>query len=66
MNGSCHLQNTPSLGSRRGKPLDRGYRPEALLAYPSRDLRAIVPPDVTENVCAKHKGAIIDRAQYSL
>ncbi len=29
---------------------------------PGRDLRAIVPPDVTENVCAKHKGAIIDAA----
>ena len=27
---------------------------------PGRDLRAIVPSDVTENVCAKHKDAIID------
>ncbi len=25
-----------------------------------RDLRVVVPPDVTENVCAKHKDAIID------
>jgi hypothetical protein len=29
---------------------------------PGRDLRVIVPPDVTENVCAKHKDAIIDAA----
>lgn len=27
---------------------------------PGRDLRVIVPPDVTEIVCAKHKNAIID------
>ena len=27
---------------------------------PGRDLRVIVPPDDTENVCAKHKDAIID------
>src|SRR5713226_1137821 len=27
---------------------------------PGRDLRVVVPPDVTENVCAKHKDAIID------
>ncbi len=31
---------------------------------PGRDLHAIVPPDVTENVCAKHKGAIIDAALH--
>lgn len=29
---------------------------------PGRDLRAIVPPDVTEMVCANHKDAIIDAA----
>jgi hypothetical protein len=29
---------------------------------PGRDLRAIVPPDVTDKVCAKHKDAIIDAA----
>jgi len=27
---------------------------------PGRDLRAIVPRDVAENVCAEHKDAIID------
>ena len=27
-----------------------------------RDVRAIVPPDVTEKVCAKHKDAIVDAA----
>ena len=29
---------------------------------PGRDLRAIGPPDVTENLCAKHKNAMIDAA----
>jgi len=66
MNGSCHLQNTPSLGSRQGKPLDHGYQPEALLVYPSWDLHTIVSLDITENVCTKHKGAIIDCTQSSL
>ncbi|OBT40963.1 hypothetical protein VE00_09517 [Pseudogymnoascus sp. WSF 3629] len=32
---------------------------------PGRDLRVIVPPDVAENVCAKHKDAVID-ASFSL
>lgn len=29
---------------------------------PGRDLRVTAPPDATENVCAKHKDAIIDSA----
>ena len=31
---------------------------------PGRDLRVIVPPDVTESVCAKHKDAIIVAALH--
>jgi hypothetical protein len=45
-------------------PAQRGRTVYIILLeeVPGRDLRAIVPPDDAENVCAKHKVAIIDAA----
>ena len=43
---------------------DRTVNIILLEEVPGRDLRAVVPPAVAENVCAKHMGAIIDAALY--
>ena len=74
---SCEVEAYQRLGPLQGTkvPWFYGYFAAALPAQhgrtvyivlleevPGRDLRAIVPPDVTENVCAKHKDAIIDAA----
>ncbi len=39
---------------------DRAVYIILLEEVPGRDMRAIVPPDVAGNVCAKHKGALVD------
>ena len=72
---SCEVEAYRRLGPLQGTEVPRfyGYFAAALPAQhgrtvyiilleevPGRDLRVIVPPDVTENVCAKHKDAIID------
>ena len=74
---SCEVEAYRRLGSLQGTKVPRfyGYFAAALPAQhgrtvyiillekvPGRDLRAIVPPDVAENVCVKHKDAIIDAA----
>jgi len=74
---SCEVEAYRRLGPLQGTKVPRfyGYFAAAVPAQqgrtvyiilleevPGRDLRAIVPPDVTENVCAKHKDAIIDAA----
>ncbi len=73
----CEVEAYRRLGPLQGTKVPRfyGYFAAAVPAQqgrtvyiilleevPGRDLRAIVPPDVTENVCAKHKDAIIDAA----
>jgi hypothetical protein len=72
---SCEVEAYRRLGPLQGTEVPRfhGYFAAAVPAQqgrtvyivllervPGRDLRVIVPPDVTENVCAKHKDAIID------
>ena len=74
---SCEVEAYRRLGPLQGTQVPRfyGYFAAAVPAQegrtvyvilleevPGRDLRVIVPPDVTENVCAKHKDAIIDAA----
>ena len=74
---SCEVEAYRRLGPLQGTEVPRfyGYFAAALPAQHGRtvyiilleevlgrDLRVIVPPDVAENVCAKHKNAIIDAA----
>ncbi|KAI0003707.1 hypothetical protein BJV74DRAFT_481281 [Russula compacta] len=74
---ACEVETYRRLGPLQGTEAPRfyGYFAAALPAQhdrtvyvilleevSGRDLRVIVPPDVTENVCAKHKDAIIDAA----
>ena len=72
---SCEVEAYRRLGSLQGTKVSRfyGYFAAAVPAehgrtvyiilleeVPGRDLRVIVPSDVTEDVWAKHKGAIIN------
>jgi hypothetical protein len=74
---SCEVEAYRRLGPLQGTKVPRfyGYFAAAVPAQqgrtvfvillekvPGRDLRVIVPPDVAENVCAKHNDAIIDAA----
>ncbi|KAG5642488.1 hypothetical protein DXG03_002738, partial [Asterophora parasitica] len=72
---SCEVESYRRLAPLQGTEVPRfyGYFAAALPAQhsrtvyillleqiPGRDLRVIVPPDVAESVCAKHKDALID------